>query len=86
VNIAWMVLIQGGQAVRVWSQDAQMQAMLGQCVGEQGSIKKGAPGVCGNAKNMIMKSYLPGCISKTPDPLFEGESGPGDSSRCGEAE
>lgn len=85
-SLAWIVLVQAGQAVRVWSQDAEMQTMLGQCVWEKGTIKKGTSAVCGSAKSMIMKSYLPGCISRTPDRLTGGELAPGDRSRCGEAE
>jgi hypothetical protein len=85
VNVAWVVVIQGGEAVRVWSQDAEMQAMVGQCVWEKGIIKKGTSEVCGNSRNMIMKSYLPGCISKG-DRLTEGEPGPKDRRYCGEAE
>jgi hypothetical protein len=29
-TLAWIVVIQGGEAVRVWSQDAEMQSMLGE--------------------------------------------------------
>jgi hypothetical protein len=68
VTLAWIVVIQGGQAVRVWSEDAEMKAMLG------------------NSKGMIMKSYLPGCISKAPDAMTESEFRAYDRRHCGDAE
>ena len=68
VTLAWIVLIQGGAAVRVWSEDAEMKSMLG------------------NSKSMIMKSYLPGCISKAPDAMTEAEFRAYDRRYCGHAE
>ena len=68
VTLAWIVVVQGGAAVRIWSQDAEMKAMLG------------------NSKSMIMKSYLPGCISKAPDGLTEAEYRAYDRRYCGDAE
>jgi hypothetical protein len=69
LTLAWIVVIQRGQAVRVWSRDAEMKAMLG-----------------GNSKRMIMKSYLPGCISNAPDLRTESEFKAYDKKYCGEAE
>lgn len=86
VTLAWIVVIKSGQAASVWSRDAEMQAMLGQCVGEKRTVRKGTPEVCGNSKNMIMKSYLPGCISKAPDRLTEAEFRAYDRRYCGQAE
>jgi len=86
LTLAWIVVVQGGEAVRVWSQDADMKAMLGQCVWEKGIVKKGSSEVCGNSKNIIMKSYLPGCISKAPDGLTGAELGAYDQRSCGDAE
>jgi hypothetical protein len=86
LTLAWIVLIQGGEAVRVWSQDPEMKTMLGQCIWEKGNIKQGTAEVCGNSKSMIMKSYLPGCISKAPDRLFQTEFGPAEKGSCGDAE
>jgi hypothetical protein len=69
VTLAWIVVVQRGEAVRIWSRDPEMRAMLGQ-----------------TSKNMIMKSYLPGCISKAPDGLTEAEFGAYGRKYCGEAE
>jgi hypothetical protein len=85
-TLAWIVVIQGGEAVRVWSQDAEITAMLGQCVWEKGVLKKGAAEVCGNSKSMIMKSYLPGCISKVPAGLTDSEFEAYGRKFCGDAE
>lgn len=68
VTLAWIVVIHSGEAVRIWSQDPEMKAMLG------------------NSKGMIMKSYLPGCISKAPDGLTEDEFRAYDRRYCGDAE
>ena len=85
-TLAWIVVIQQGEVVRVWSQDPQMEAMLGQCVWENGIIKKGTSGACGDSKSMIMKSFLPGCISKAPTSFTEAELKAYDTNYCGKAE
>jgi hypothetical protein len=85
-TLAWIVVIQGGEAVRVWSLDPEMETMLGQCVWEKGVLKQGKSEVCGSSKSMIMKSYLPGCISRVPDGLTESEFEEYGKKSCGDAE
>lgn len=87
VTLGWLVWIQSGKAVRVWSTDAEMNAMLGQCFWEKGILKNGRAETCGNSEDTVMKSYLPGCISKGPrQPLSNSEFDAYWEKHCGEAE